>query len=64
MNMKKIYLVSLAFMLLTAACSDVLEKTPGTSLPVDEAITSVDDLQNAVNGVYAYQATEVGSYGG
>ncbi|WP_195372031.1 MULTISPECIES: RagB/SusD family nutrient uptake outer membrane protein [Parabacteroides] len=61
--MKKIYLVSLAFMLLGTACDDVLEKTPGTSLPVDEAITSVDDLQNAVNGVYAYQATEVGSYG-
>lgn len=62
--MKKIYLVSLAFMLLTAACNDVLEKTPGTSLPVDEAITSVDDLQNAVNGIYADQATDVGSYGG
>ncbi len=35
------------------ACDDFLEQSPSTSLPSDEAITSVDDLTNAVNGVYA-----------
>ena len=31
--MKKIYLVGLAFALLTASCDDVLEKTSSTQLP-------------------------------
>ena len=61
--MKKIYLVGLAFALLTASCDDVLEKTSSTQLPTIDAISSVADLTNAVNGVYEQQATEVGSYG-
>ena len=32
--MKKIYLVGLAFALLTASCDDVLEKTSSTQLPM------------------------------
>ena len=58
--MKKIYLVGLAFALLTASCDDVLEKTSSTQLPTIDAISSVADLTNAVNGVYEQQATEVG----
>jgi tetratricopeptide (TPR) repeat protein len=54
----------MAFVFAVVSCDDVLEKTPGTSLPTADAITSETDLQNAVNGVYADQATSVGSYGG
>lgn len=36
--MKKIYLVGLAFALLTASCDDVLEKTSSTQLPTIDAI--------------------------
>lgn len=61
--MKKIYLIGLACALFTASCDDVLEKTSSTQLPTDEAISSIEDLTNAVNGVYSMQATEVGSYG-
>ena len=41
--MKKIYLVGLAFALLTASCDDVLEKTSSTQLPTIDAISSVAD---------------------
>ena len=60
--MKKIYLVGLAFALLTASCDDVLEKTSSTQLPTIDAISSVADLTNAVNGVYEQQATERNSH--
>ncbi|MEG1586406.1 MAG: RagB/SusD family nutrient uptake outer membrane protein [Bacteroidales bacterium] len=49
--MKKIYLIGLLFCLLTSSCEDFLDKTPSTSLPAEEAITSITDLRNAVNGV-------------
>lgn len=52
MNMKKIYLLGTIFCMMLASCSDFLDKTPSTSLPVEEAITSVKDLSNAVNGIY------------
>lgn len=61
--MKKIYLIGLTFALLTASCDDVLDKTSSTQLPVESAITSVEDLTNAVNGVYSNQASSVGGYG-
>lgn len=61
--MKKIYMLGLAFALFTASCDDVLEKTPSSELPTLEAISTLSDLTNAVNGVYSMQATEVGSYG-
>ena len=34
-----------------ASCSDFLDKMPSTSLPVEEAITTMTDLQNSVNGI-------------
>ena len=40
---------------MTAAC-DALDQDPSTSVTVDNAITSVEDLENAVNGAY-YVAT-------
>lgn len=52
MNMKKIYLLGVIFSMMFASCSDFLDKTPSTSLPVEEAITSMKDLGNAVNGIY------------
>jgi hypothetical protein len=52
--MKKfIYMLPLVFM--TAAC-DALDQDPSTAVTVDTAITSVEDLENAVNGAY-YVAT-------
>lgn len=33
------------------SCSDFLDKMPSTSLPVEEAITTMTDLKNAVNGI-------------
>ena len=56
--MKKIYLVGLAFALLTASCDDVLEKTSSTQLPTIDAISSVADLTNAVNSA-PYEPTSV-----
>ena len=41
--------------MITAAC-DALDQDPSTAVTVDTAITSVDDLANAVNGAY-YVAT-------
>lgn len=50
--MKKIYLtVGFAATILCSSCSDFLDRTPSTSLPDDEAITSLFDLENAINGV-------------
>lgn len=52
--MKKIrYIALLAFLL--DSCS-ALDQNPSTSVTTDTAITSVDDLANAVNGAY-YVAT-------
>jgi len=39
--------------LILFSCSDELEQVPTNKLPSDEAITTVADLQLAVNGVYA-----------
>lgn len=49
--MKKIYLIGLFFSMLFSSCEDFLDKTPSTALPVEEAITSMTDLRNAVNGI-------------
>lgn len=40
-------------LLIMTSCEDFLVQTPSNELPVEEAIETVDDLQNAVNGVYA-----------
>lgn len=61
----------LAVSLALTSCSDFLDKEPSTSLPSGEAITSVKDLRNAINGVCYYliengrmgYASEFGLYG-
>lgn len=52
--MKKLIYI-LPVVIMTAAC-DALNQDPSTAVTVDTAITSVDDLANAVNGAY-YVAT-------
>ena len=52
--MKKLIYI-LPVVVITAAC-DALDQNPSTAVTVDTAITSVDDLANAVNGAY-YVAT-------
>ncbi|MGL4852680.1 MAG: RagB/SusD family nutrient uptake outer membrane protein [Phocaeicola sp.] len=50
--MNKIFLtLGLVATIFCSSCSDFLDRTPSTSLPDDEAITSLFDLQNAVNGI-------------
>ncbi len=52
--MKKLHILTI-FILAGGlfSCDGYLEQSPSTSLPSDEAITTVSDLSNAVNGVYA-----------
>ena len=50
--MKKIFLfMGLAAGILLTSCSDFLDIEPSVELKDDDAITTVQDLQNAVNGV-------------
>jgi starch-binding outer membrane protein, SusD/RagB family len=52
--LKKIfYSIILGVAAVLTGCEDFLEQSPSGSLPSDEAITSVTDLRNAVNGVYS-----------
>lgn len=53
--MKKSTYILSACLIMAAAC-DALDQTPSTSVTTDTAITSVEDLANAVNGAY-YVAT-------
>ncbi|MCD8044278.1 MAG: RagB/SusD family nutrient uptake outer membrane protein [Tannerellaceae bacterium] len=62
--MKYIYLPLLVFSLLATSCSDFLDREPSTALLDSESITSLNDLQNAVNGVYYLNTTSRMSYGG
>ena len=57
--MKKIYLVGLAFALLTASCDDVLEKTSSTQLPTIDAISSVAEARMERNS-HCWPIYEVG----
>jgi starch-binding outer membrane protein, SusD/RagB family len=54
MTMQKniIYSIILGIAIAFTGCEDFLEQSPSGSLPSEEAITSVTDLNNAVNGVY------------
>ena len=62
--MKKIYLtLGIVTSLALTSCSDFLDKEPSTALPVDGAITTIDDLQNAVNGIGYFVSGERGTYG-
>ena len=49
--MKKIYTLVLLAGMMLQSCSDFLDRTPSTSLPVEMAITNLKDLNNAVNGI-------------
>jgi starch-binding outer membrane protein, SusD/RagB family len=52
--LKKIaYTIILGATAIFTGCEDFLEQSPSGSLPSDQAITSVTDLRNAVNGVYS-----------
>ena len=53
---KSTYLLNIALAGAFLASCDVLDQYPSTSRPADEAIETVSDLSNAVNGVY-YVAT-------
>lgn len=56
--MKKIYIiVTIIVSVMFTACSDFLEESPSTGLPAGEAITSLADLRNAVNGVAYFLST-------
>ncbi len=46
------YSIILGLALAVTGCEDFLEESPSGSLPSEEAITSVTDLNNAVNGIY------------
>ena len=60
--MKKIYLaLGLVAGLTLSSCS--LDAEPSESLSVDDAITTVSDLQNAVNGIGYLQSEERMTYG-
>lgn len=61
--MKNIYIIGILFSILFASCSDFLDKSPSTSLPVEETITSIGDLENAVNGIYYLMSEERMTYG-
>lgn len=49
--MKKLLYIFIAVIFFS--CSDELEQVPTDKLPSEEAISTVSDLQSAVNGVYA-----------
>lgn len=55
--MKKTYIFGLLLGMTFTSCSDFLDKMPSTSLPVEEAITTITDLKNSVNGI-AYLMSE------
>jgi hypothetical protein len=56
--MRKIYIIyTVIVSVVLTACSDFLEESPSTGLPSGEAITSLVDLRNAVNGVAYFLST-------
>jgi hypothetical protein len=52
MKKKIIFTLVLGLTIVFQGCVDFLEQSPSDALPSAEAITSVADLNNAVNGVY------------
>ncbi|MCR4765391.1 MAG: RagB/SusD family nutrient uptake outer membrane protein [Bacteroidaceae bacterium] len=62
--MKRLYLIlGIAVSWALSSCNGFLDKEPSTALPVDGAITSIDDLQNAVNGIGYVISRQRGCYG-
>jgi len=67
--MKNKYIYGILLSVFFSACSDFLDETPHSNLQSDEAITTVTDLRNAINGVAFFQtenrmtyASEYGIY--
>jgi starch-binding outer membrane protein, SusD/RagB family len=52
MKKTKIYPIVLVLLLFLSSCEGFLDQSPSTALPSSEAISSVKDLGNAVNGAY------------
>ena len=62
--MKKLgYIISLALCMMVSSCSDFLDKMPSDSLPAEEAITTMTDLNNAVNGIGYLMSLDRMTYG-
>ncbi len=51
-SMKKISIFLIALSMTFASCENFLDESPSSQLPTETAITSVQDLSNAINGVY------------
>lgn len=54
---KHILSLLLAAGLLTACGDSFLDKKPSTQLPTSEAITTLDDVKHAVDGLYSLMAS-------
>lgn len=52
MKQKLIYKVFIVLAFFLSSCEGFLDQNPSTSLPSDDAIQSVTDLRNALNGAY------------
>lgn len=52
MNKNILFLLIMVITIGFTGCEDFLDQSPSDALPSDVAIMNVDDLQNAVNGVY------------
>lgn len=54
MTMKKIlYILLIGWMAVSfTACDDFLTENPSTSVPIEQALVTAQDFQNAINGVY------------
>ena len=51
--MKPLYIYFLAASLACTSCSDSwLDLNPSTSVPTDQAFSSLEDAQSALNGIY------------
>lgn len=61
--MKKISILLLGIVAFWS-CSENLTQSPSDQLPSDQAIQTITDLSNAVNGAYNLMATNQGSYAG
>lgn len=62
--MKNTIIWAVAGLLSFTSCENFLDRNPSTSLPSDDAVTSVRDLRFAVNGVYSLMTGTRGTYAG
>ena len=52
MKQKIIYPLVFLLALMVSSCEGFLDQNPSTSLPSDDAVQTVTDLRNALNGAY------------